>query len=620
MSAEGSGPEFTPSAPASPAATAFAASALAAAVAASAPTNQFLFALDDVDEMDYYDRDSHALDKEEVKLQYTGGKNEDRALFIRRFVDMVAKVQRAFEAKKRRHMKSASFWALSQQQKKAFADSRPDFRSLWDSLPSFLAGDDHSTSVAYDWWCAAYLKNGVMASHACHVLKDLTLRDAYEGSVRCAQPPFHELAPGSTWAVCKVFEEGDVDGEDSDEWAGDGTSTKGLTGPDGTEDSHYFWALRAFVAELEAKFLMKGTKEKEDLLVAKPQTTEQDGLAYVKSCRRREAALNTGKKVEDPIVRQDIEECVKGLRIREYRDRVSEQLRVSHPAPNKVTWEDLEIIVEVQDKLKNDAEAWALTLQQELTRRLNCVYSCYEARQLGLDLAALVSSMRRSSFAAKTGDRRRDPKKREQAQHAGSDSKKPSREVNNAERQKSTYSRVPPPDAAKKFQCEYCFTKLPHSPERCYTGCREARVPPNFFKDRQNSKWPDEVKNAQMRAYNIAHRFNDHKMGITTKEWLKLPEAKQKPQQPQQVAASAEMKEKLAAELAGLQPGAPANGGKGVEAQAQSEDSDAESEYNSNFNQQAEHEENEEDRLTGDRLGAPPPGVQPLLAWTTWGW
>ncbi|KAK3235966.1 hypothetical protein CYMTET_53854 [Cymbomonas tetramitiformis] len=220
MSAEGSGSESTLSAPASPAATALAATALAAAVAASAPaTNQFLFAFDDVDEMDYYDRDSHALDKEDVKLQYTGGKNEDRALFIRRFVDMVAKVQRAFEAKKRRHMKLASFHALSQQQKKAFADSKPDLRSLWDSLPSFLAGDDHSTSVAYDWWCAAYLKDGVMASHACHVLKDLTMRDAFQGSVRCAQPPFHELAPGSTWAVCKVFEEGDADGEESDEWA-----------------------------------------------------------------------------------------------------------------------------------------------------------------------------------------------------------------------------------------------------------------------------------------------------------------------------------------------------------------------------------------------------------------
>ncbi|KAK3277921.1 hypothetical protein CYMTET_14104 [Cymbomonas tetramitiformis] len=589
MSTEGSGPESIPSAPASPAATALAATALAAAVAASAPaTNQFLFAFDDVDEMDYYDRDSHALDKEDVKLQYTGGKNEDRALFIRRFVDMVAKVQRAYEARKRRHMKSASFHALSQQAKKAFADSKPDYRSLWDSLPSFLAGDDHSTSVAYDWWCAAYLKDGIMASHACHVLKDLTMRDAFQGSVRCAQPPFHELAPGSTWAVCKVFEEGDADGEESDEWESEGTSTKGLTGTDGTEDSHYFWALRAFIAELEAKFLMKGTKEKEDLLIAKPQTTEQDGLAYVKSCRRREAALNIGKMVEDPIVRQKIEECIKGLRIKEYRDRVSEQLRVSHPAPNKVTWEDLEVIVE-----------------QELVRRLTCVYSCYEARQLGLDLAALVSAMRRSGSAPKTGDRRRDPKKKEQAQHGGDDAKKPSREVNNAERQKPTYGKVPPPDASKKFQCDWCFTRLPHSPERCYTGCREARVPPNFHKDRQNSRWPDEVKNAQMRAYNIAHRFDNHKMGITTKEWLKLSEAKQKQpqqQQQQQVAASAEVKEKLAAELTGLQTGTPPKGDKVADAQARSEDSDAETGYESHFNQQAEYEEDEGDCPADDGL------------------
>ncbi|KAK3282676.1 hypothetical protein CYMTET_9597 [Cymbomonas tetramitiformis] len=559
MSAEGSGSENTPSAPSSPAATALGAAALAAAVVASAPANQFLFAFDDVDEMDHYEKESHSLDKEDVRLQYTGSKSEDRALFIRRFVDMVAKVQRAFEARKRRYMKSASYHALSQQQKEAFAGSRPDYRSLWDSIPSFLAGDDHATSVAYDWWCAAYLKNGVMASHACHVLKDVTMRDAYQGSVRCAQPPFHELAPGSTWAVCKVFEDGDEDGEASDEWAGEGTSTRGLTGPDGTEDSHYSWALRAFVAELEAKFLMKGTKEKEDLLIAKPQTNEQDGLAYVKSCRRREAALNTGRRVEDSVVRQNIEECIKGLRIKEYRDRVSEQLRVSHPAPNRVTWEDLEVIVEVQDKLKNDAEAWALTLQQELVRRLNCVYSCFEARQMGLDLSALVSAMRRSGSASKTGDRRMDPKKKEQAQHGDDDAKKPVREANNAERQKPSYSKVPPPDASKKFQCDWCFTRLPHSPDRCYTGCRDSRVPPNFHKDRQNSKWPDEVKNAQMRAYNIAHRFDKHKMGITTKEWLKLPEAKQKQpqqqQQQQQVAASAEVKEKLAAELSGLQAG-----------------------------------------------------------------
>ncbi|KAK3252670.1 hypothetical protein CYMTET_38051 [Cymbomonas tetramitiformis] len=465
--------------------------------------------------MDQYDRDSPALDKADIQLCYTGDKNEDRALFIRRFVEMVGKAQR--------------------------------------------------------------------------------------GMIILPQSP---MTGGATWAVCKRFQEGDADGELSGEWENEGTSTtKGLTGTDGTEDSHYFWALRAFVAELEAKFLMKGTKEKEDLLVAKSQTTEQDGLAYVKSCRRRESALNAGKMVEDSIVRQDVEECIKGLRIKEYRDRVSEQLRVSHPAPNKVTWEDLEVIVEVQDKLKNDAEAWALTPQQELVRRLTCVYSCYEARQLGLDLAELVSSMRRSSSSRKAGDRRRDPKKKEPAQPGGDDARKPSREVNNAERHKPTYGRVPPPDASKEFQCDYCFTRLPHSPERCYTGCRDARVPPNFHKDRQNSKYPNEVKNAQMRAYNIAHRFENHKMRITTKEWLKLPEAKQKQQQQQVVAASAEVKEKLAAELTGLQTGTPAKGGKGAEAQAQPEDGDDEAEYYSNFNQRAEYEEDDRDCLTGEGLG-----------------
>ncbi|KAK3235820.1 hypothetical protein CYMTET_54004 [Cymbomonas tetramitiformis] len=313
--------------------------------------------------MDYHDRDSHAPDKIDDKLSYIGGKNEDRALFIRRFVEMVAKAERAHEAKKRRHMRSAAFHSLSALAKKAFIESKPDYRSLWDLLPSLLAGDDYATSVAYDWWCASYMKNGLMASHAFHVLKDLAKRDSYQGSVRCAQPPFHELAPGTTWAVCKKFEDGDAEGEPSDEWEKEATSTKGLTGLDGTEDSHYFGALRAFIAELETKFLLKGTKEKEDLLVAKSQTAEQDGLAYVKSCRRREAALNAGKSVGDSIVRQDVEECTKGLRIKEYRDRVSEQLRVSHPAPSRVTWEDLEVIVEVQDKLKNDAEAWALTLQ-----------------------------------------------------------------------------------------------------------------------------------------------------------------------------------------------------------------------------------------------------------------
>ncbi|KAK3287317.1 hypothetical protein CYMTET_5164 [Cymbomonas tetramitiformis] len=112
---------------------------------------------------------------------------------------------------------------------------------------------------------------------------------------------------------------------------------------------------------------MKGTKDKQDLLVVKPQTPDQDGITYVKLCMRREAALNAGKMVADSMARQNIEDCIKLLLIREYKERVSEQLRVQFPAPTKVTWKDLEVIVEVQDKLKNDAES--LTLQQELTRR-----------------------------------------------------------------------------------------------------------------------------------------------------------------------------------------------------------------------------------------------------------
>ncbi|KAK3238009.1 hypothetical protein CYMTET_51946 [Cymbomonas tetramitiformis] len=280
MSTGGSAPESSPSTPVSPSSAAAAAAsaaeaALAGGVAAPVPAaSQFLFALDNLDDMDQNDRDSDALDTTDTKLRYTGGKNEDRAAFIRRFVEFVAKEQRAHESRVRRQMRSAAFHGLTPQAKKALRDSQPDYRSLWDGLPSFLAGDDHSTSVAYDWLCAAYLKNGLMASHAFHVLKDISERDSFQGSVRCAQPPFHEMQPGVTWAVCRRVQDGDVDGEVSDEWETEGTSTKGLTGTDGTEDAHYFWALRAFVAELEAKFLMKGTKEKEDLLVAESQTPE----------------------------------------------------------------------------------------------------------------------------------------------------------------------------------------------------------------------------------------------------------------------------------------------------------------------------------------------------------
>ncbi|KAK3248164.1 hypothetical protein CYMTET_42364 [Cymbomonas tetramitiformis] len=443
-------------------------------------------------------------------------------------------------------MKTAAFQALTEEQKQAVKDSKPDFRSIWDLIPSMLAGDDQATSPAYEWRCAAYEKDGMMASTAFRVLKDISVRDSFQGSVRCALPLFHEMKVGETRIVCRPVEADDADGEQGGhEWLTEGTSTRGLTGVDGTEDTHYFWALRAFVAELEAKFLMKGTKEKEDLLVAKPQTPEQDGLAYVKLCMRREAALDADKMVADSTTRQNIEDCIKLLRIREYKNRVSEQLRMQFPAPTKVTWKDLEVIVEVQDKLKNDAESWALTLQQELTRKSNCVYSCYEARQLGIDLPEVVAAIRRSGAAKKVeaGDRRKDFKKKEPAARAGEEApKKPAREAHNAERAKHSYNKVPPPDAKKDKQCKYCFIQIPHSLDRCYTGSWDAYVPQDFHKKRHNRH----------------------------------------------------MNTRLTAELSSMQAAGQAGGGDGARAQALSED---ELEYESHFNEREEY-------AAEDRLGS----------------
>ncbi|KAK3250689.1 hypothetical protein CYMTET_39943 [Cymbomonas tetramitiformis] len=221
--------------------------------------------------------------------------------------------------------------------------------------------------------------------------------------------------------------------------------------------------------------------------------------------------------VADSTTRQNIEDCIKLLRIREYKDRVSEQLRVQFPAPTKVTWKDLEVIVEVQGKLKNDAESWALTLQQELTRR------------------------------------RKDFKKKEPAARAGEEApKKPAREAHNAERAKHSYNK-------------------------------------DFHKKRLQSPHEHELNNAKMREYNLKHMFPKHKMGITTEEWLKLPEVKQ-----QRAAASAEVQTRLTAELSSMQAAGQAGGGDGARAQALSED---ELEYESHFNER-------EGYAAEDRLGS----------------
>ncbi|KAK3266785.1 hypothetical protein CYMTET_24619 [Cymbomonas tetramitiformis] len=137
----------------------------------------------------------------------------------------------------------SAFQALTEEQKQAIRDTKPDFRSIWDLIPFMLAGDDQATSPAHERWCAAYEKDDMMASTAFRVLKDISVRDSFQGSVHC-------------------------------------------------------------------------------------------------------------KMVADSTTRQNIEDCIKLLRIREYKDRVSGQLRVQFPAPTKVTWKDRKVIVEVQDKLK----------------------------------------------------------------------------------------------------------------------------------------------------------------------------------------------------------------------------------------------------------------------------
>ncbi|KAK3260769.1 hypothetical protein CYMTET_30293 [Cymbomonas tetramitiformis] len=148
--------------------------------------------------------------------------------------------------------------------------------------------------------------------------------------------------------------------------------------------------------------------------------------------------------------------------------------------------------------------------------------------------------------------RRKDFKKKEPTARAGEEApKKPAREAHNAERAKHSYNK-------------------------------------DFHKKRLQSPHEHEVNNAKMHEYNLKHMFPKHKkMGITTEEWLKLPEVKQ-----QRAAASAEVQTRLAAELSSIQAAGQAGGGGGAGAQALSED---ELEYESHFNEREEY--TAEDRI-----------------------
>ncbi|KAK3274406.1 hypothetical protein CYMTET_17417 [Cymbomonas tetramitiformis] len=381
---------------------------------------------------------------------------------------------RQHNANIRKKLRSAQ---LTEAQKKALRETPPDWEILWDIVPAGLAGEN---SQSLSWWRENYESGGVVASNMDRVLKDTSLHGPLEGSIPCARPPFNEMNPGTTWVIARPATAQDAQGEVSNEYLTDGTSLKGLTGQDGTHDTQYFYALRGFIAALDKKFMMKGTQEKVDLLTQKPQELGQDGLTYMKMCQRREMQLTTGKVLNDEALRTFIEDCVENLRIKIFQTRVKEQLRAQFPPPNRVTWKDLEAIIEVQDKLKNDAEAWILTFLEEITRRCGCQYSTWEARQHGLDLKAIKNSIRKieSAVEGQSGD----PETSKKADT--SPSKKMKKEVNVAERaKKPAYNKTPPSAEGSrtndKPKCLRCFGGGWHEsdPEQCRSGYKHVKMP-----------------------------------------------------------------------------------------------------------------------------------------------
>ncbi|KAK3271536.1 hypothetical protein CYMTET_20117 [Cymbomonas tetramitiformis] len=139
---------------------------------------------------------------ERYKLVNTGTKEEDRATFVRQFTAVTEEFKRVH-----------------------------DSHALWESIPSMLAGEDSSTSLAYSWWCESYAKGGITESNQWRVLKDTSEHGPSRGAVRCAQPPFHDLEAGATWSVCRPAVDADAEMEVSEEYLTVGTSVKGLVGP-----------------------------------------------------------------------------------------------------------------------------------------------------------------------------------------------------------------------------------------------------------------------------------------------------------------------------------------------------------------------------------------------------
>ncbi|KAK3233972.1 hypothetical protein CYMTET_55752 [Cymbomonas tetramitiformis] len=425
---------------------------------------------------------------------YTGAKDEDRAEFIQNLARAVEELRRTHEASVRAKLKSFTGQSLSPEKRAWIRNSWPDYQAIWDLLPTLMQGKDGvlATTVAFSWFMESYEKDGVVASNAWRILKNMEQHGSMKGAIPCGKPPFHERAPGTTWSVAKVFEPNDRDGEESEEYMTEGTSVKGLTGPDGGEESMYYWALRLFVAELDAKFMLKGDKEKKDLLTSRVQLPGEDGLTFMKACQRRDAM---------------------------------------HPPPKPVTWKDLEEIIEVQDNLMNDNSQWILAWRQDISRRVTSPYACWEAKQNGVDLVLLNNQIKKHALvkagAGSVGDQAPVEKKKQPATPV-----KGKWEAAAGERQKD-YSKTPPPTAPKGGQkdtniyCQYCYGGRQHAsnPADCWTGSPTATVPKDFHTSRLNSQKFYEAHNAKMRLFNIRYRFPKKQQGVTVAGWKKIPDS-----------------------------------------------------------------------------------------------
>ncbi|KAK3245304.1 hypothetical protein CYMTET_45107 [Cymbomonas tetramitiformis] len=289
---------------------------------------------------------------------------------------------------------------------------------------------------------------------------------------------------------------------------------------------------------------MRGTKEKNDMLKAVPQTEQQDGVTFVRSCEKRFRLLSSTKDtVTGDMRRRAIEECGSLFRIKLFRDRVNGNLRAQFPAgKGDLEWKDLKNIVRVQDTIKDEVEEWSMPIGQDLLRRQSCPYSVYELKKFGIDYLNAVVTAIRAAEAKKITAKEKPSEAKQPSSPEGGGTGEPS------QKQVKYQKRMASLAEAKG--------RGPGALALVGTG----RCPDDYAVTQINSARPEVRQNAQMRNYNVKHRFPRNLFGITTKEWSTMTDeqkglvsanvADQQPDMNKQFAALAkEIKHKFAQDM-----------------------------------------------------------------------